>query len=271
MSGVLRRAFSRFARPAGLNSMNAYTQAALGLLELGLGRAERAAAHLDEAHRLLRRIRPARPESPSSITRTASRPTCAPASLEHARQALATSRMMRHERASPLPVQLEDDFDLVRSRLRAHGDRVAVRAGPHRALPRRAPAPRAAGARGARAAAVGAWSASRLSAPAPGPRAPVPSCARRAARPVRRTRRPRGADAAGARGRARGRRGATNREVAAALSVSPKTVEVHLTRIFKKARRALTHATGHTAERQAIEILWAPPALARMPAPFPSR
>ena len=38
--------------PAGLHAMNVYCEAALGLLELGLGRAGRAAEHLDEAARL---------------------------------------------------------------------------------------------------------------------------------------------------------------------------------------------------------------------------
>ena len=231
------------ARASHMHSINVYVHAALGLLELGLGRAARAAEHLDEAHRLCLEYGQLDPSTvqhhPDRIEAhvRAGRP-------ERARAALAELEAMaqRTQRSWPLACvargrgMLDDDFDacfarayelhgpaaspfeLGRSEL-CHGERL-----------RRARRVREARVRlrGAleRFEALGAapWAArARAELRAAG------AAVRPERVPATRELTPQELEVALAVAV-----GATNREVAAALYVSPKTVEVHLTRIFKK-------------------------------------
>ena len=205
-----------FSLPAGLYAMNAYSEAALGLLELGLGRAGRAAEHLDEAARLCAELRPARserrPAPPDRIEAhiRAGDPERAEAALrEFEAMAVRTRRPWVLATAARCRGLLADDFDTWFERAyEAHGAvGVTVRDRAHRALSRRAAAARAAGAGGARAAALRARALRGAGRGAVGR-----AGARRAASGGRARRRSAGADdarpdAAGARGGAGGGEG----------------------------------------------------------------
>ena len=224
-------------------ALNVYSEAALGLLELGLGRAEQAAKHFDEANRWCveygLRDPGAHQHHPDRIEAHVRA-----GHHEHAREALAEVEQMAHGTQRPwlraciarCHGMLEDDFDhwferayvalgdhaspfdLGRTEL-AHGERL-----------RRARRVREARERLRAAVAhfelVGAasWAQRAAAELRAAGGAPSPMQA-----PTTRELTPQELEVALAVAA-----GATNREAAAALFVSPKTVEVHLTRIFKK-------------------------------------
>jgi DNA-binding CsgD family transcriptional regulator len=245
------------ALPAGGFTIKVHAEAALGLLELGLGRATRAVEHLDTADRLSAEyglrdpaVVPFGPDRIEALLR-ADAPD-----LAHA--ALAGFQAMAERTQRPWPLacvarcrgMLEGDFDAWFARAYAHhgtdaspfelgrtelchGERLrrARRVREARERLRAAlerfegigAAPWAARARAELRAAGGAASQARM--------------------PATRELTPQELEVALAVAR-----GATNREVAAALYVSPKTVEVHLSRVFRKLGvRSRTELATHIA------------------------
>ncbi len=235
----------RFASQAGLAPMNVYGLAALGLLELGLGRTARAVEHLDEAARLCAlfgqrdpSIVPFAPDRVEALVREGE--------PERAEAALAEFEAMAHRvrRAWPTAAAArcrgllasDDDFEacferayiahgaspspfeLGRTEL-CHGERLRrARRNREAREPLRAALERFE-AIGAEPWAARARAQLRASGGAVG-----------AARPAAtRELTPQELEVALAVAR-----GATNREVASALFVSPKTIEAHLSRIFRK-------------------------------------
>ncbi|HEY6888579.1 MAG TPA: helix-turn-helix transcriptional regulator, partial [Solirubrobacter sp.] len=231
------------ALPAGLRSMTVYRESALGLLELGLGRARRAAEHLDTA---ARRCVEYGQLDPSVVLFHPDRIEAhiRAGDTDRAREALTEFALMaeRTQRRWPLACvarchgMLEDDFEPYFDRAYAyhrpdespfelgrtelvHGERLrrARRLREARERLRSAlahfehlgAAPWAARARAELRAAGGKARSARVS--------------------TIRELTPQELEVALAVAR-----GATNREVAAALYVSPKTVEVHLSRTFRK-------------------------------------
>ena len=152
------------ALPAGLRSMNVYRESALGLLELGLGRAQRAAGHLDAAARLCieyGQLDPSvvlfHPDRIEAHVRAGN--------TDRAREALAEFERMaeRTQRRWPLACvarchgMLEGDFEPWFERAYTHHrpDESPLRARPHRAGAWRMPAAGPPAPRGARAPALG--------------------------------------------------------------------------------------------------------------------
>jgi DNA-binding CsgD family transcriptional regulator len=232
-----------FAQSAGAHSLNVHAEATLGLLELGVGRVSRAAQHLDAAARLAEEcglrdpaVVPFPPDRVEALLRAAEpeRAEAALAELEAAaeqtgrpwvRAVAARCRgMLEHdfdawfERAYAAHGPSESPFELGRTEL-CHGERLRrvrrvseARERLRSALARfegLGAAPWADRARRELRAAGGAASPARM--------------------PPMRELTPQELEIALAVAR-----GATNREVATALYVSPKTIEVHLTRVFRK-------------------------------------
>ncbi len=233
----------RLAQAAGIGALNVYAEAAVGLLELGLGHAGRAAEHLDAAAQLCRDYGQLDPSAVQFYPDRIEAHVRA-GNLDRAREALAEFEAMaeRTQRQWPLACaarghgMLEDDyepwfaraythhvkanspFEVGRTEL-CHGERLRRSRRVREARDRLrsalehfealGAAPWAARARTELRAAGGATRPER----APATRELTPQELEVALAVAR---------------------GATNREVAAALFVSPKTVEVHLTRIFKK-------------------------------------
>ena len=200
-----------FAEFVGIGSANVYGQAALGLLELGLGRVERAAEHLDEAARLCSAygqfdpsIVQHHPDRIEAHIRAGHAEQAEAALREFAAMAERTGRRWPLACVARCRGMLEDDFDAWFER--AYDEISPFELGRSELVPRRAAAPGAPAARGARAVALGAGALRGVGGGAVGG-----PCPRRAARgrrrgPSRARARVARAHAAGARGRARGGR-----------------------------------------------------------------
>lgn len=233
------------ALPAGGRSMAAFGEAALGLLELGLGRAARAVDHLDGAARL---CEVGGQRDPSVVQHLPDRVEAhlRAGDVEGAEAALRQLEAMAERTRRPWPLAtaarcrglLADDdafdeyferayalhgpaaspFELARTEL-CHGERLRrARRAREAREPLRAALERFEG--------LGAapWAArARTALRAAGGGANAPRGA------TTRTLTPQELEVALAVAR-----GGTNREVAAAMFVSPKTIEVHLSRIFRK-------------------------------------
>ena len=237
---VLRSAESAHGR-----TLYVHAQASLGLLELGLGRAARAVEHLDEAARLCAEygqfdpsIVPYGPDRVEALLR-ADGPEPAEAALvefeamaARVRRSWPTAAAARcrgllageeefdswFERAYEAHGPAESPFELGRTEL-CHGERLRRARRVREARERLRAALERFEALGAAPWAARARSELRASGAAVGaPRSPAT-----------RDLTPQELEVALAVAR-----GGTNREVAAALYVSPKTIEVHLSRIFRK-------------------------------------
>ena len=234
-----------FAATAGMLTMGVYAEAALGLLELGLGHASarsststrRRALCAEHGHRdpSIVPFGPDRVEALAARRRARSARTPRwPSSRPRPSACGARGRPPRRRAAAGCS---KEDFEPWFARAyAAHGpDGVAVRARAHRGSATASGfGVRDGCARRGRGCAR-RWSASTRSAPHRGPRGRAAElraaggAVRSARTAATRELTPQELEVALA---VAG--GATNREVAAALYVSPKTVEVHLSRVFRK-------------------------------------
>jgi DNA-binding CsgD family transcriptional regulator len=229
-----------YAAHAGMGTLRVYGEAALGLLELGLGRAERAVEHLDATARMCGDRDPSTipfgPDRVEALVR-AGEPERAQAALaEFEAQAARVRRSWPTAAAARCRGMLEADFELWFERAYAahgpdvspfelgrtelcHGERLRRARRVREARERLRSAIERFEALGAAPWAARALTELRAAGGAAGP----------AQEPATRELTPQELEVALAVAT-----GATNREVAAALFVSPKTIEVHLSHIFKK-------------------------------------
>jgi DNA-binding CsgD family transcriptional regulator len=252
-----------FAETAGMRPMRAYGRAALGLLELGLGQMERAVVHLDETARLCEEygqrdpsVVPYAPDRVEALFRVGEVERAEAALLEFEAMAAGVRRPWPTAAAARCRGLLaaEDAFETCFARAYAahgesaspferartelcHGERLRRARRVTEARERLRCALEAFEALGAQPWAERARHELRAAGGAAGP----------ARIPIARELTPQELEIALAVAA-----GATNREVASAFYVSPKTVEVHLTRVFRKlgirSRTELAAVVGNAAE-----------------------
>ena len=244
-----RRHVARGLELAGGDADTVYLHAALGLLELGLGRIPEAIEALETGERqMLRRglssavvqlradlieayVRAGRREEAEAVLARLRGAT--PASRARATRAARAARCRGLLRRAT-PERPRAAFDAA---LALHdGPADAVRARAHAARARRAAAARQAARRGARAADRRARRVRAARRAAVGrARADRAARHRRAGeRAPRRRPRPSSSRRTSCRSPCSSRQGMTNREAAAALFLSPKTIEYHLGQIYRK-------------------------------------